>query len=238
MNPAQALAAWNRKILEAYSRRTVEALRAILPLRLALPRIESFLAENVAKEAEKDAMVIARVGAALAAGKTPGEELSQQLLIASREIDRAFLARVTDFPIGIVIRYEETEPVRIRRIKCLQDAACRILEDWSRSGGGRATMRSSYPRVELERLIHDLMRLYALETQTLSRSLRLPALLVPLRERLAQSLYGVMNEVAQSLAREVAGIVYRPAKSSGMRLPKAAKSETSAGEPALGIEER
>ncbi len=53
MNSAQALAAWNRKILEAYSRRTVDALRAILPLRLALPRIESFLAENVAKEAEK-----------------------------------------------------------------------------------------------------------------------------------------------------------------------------------------
>lgn len=238
MKPAQALAAWNRKILEAYSRRTVEALRAILPLRLALPRIESFLAENVAKEAEKDAMVIRRVGAALAAGVTPGEEMSQQLLVASREIDRVFLARVTDFPIGIVIRYEETEPVRMRRIKCLQDAACRILGARPRQDRGRAAIRSSYPRAELERLIHDLMRLYALETQTLSRSLRLPALLVPLRERLAQALYGVMNDVAQSLAKEVTAIVYRPAKSSGRHSSKVEKIETPAGEPALDVEER
>lgn len=235
MNPAQALAAWNRKILETYSRRTTAALREVLPLRLALPRIESFLTENVAKEVEKDALVIRRVGEALAAGSTPGAELSQQLLVASKEIDRAFLARVTDFPIGIVIRYEEIEPVRMQRINRLQGAAYRILEAWRRQGGGRAAIRSSYPRAELERLIHDLMRLYALETQTLSRSLRLPALLVPLRERLAQSLYGVMNDVALRLANEVAGIAYRPAKSSGMR---SLKIESPAGEPVLGLEER
>ena len=235
MNPAHALAAWNRKILETYSRRTVEALRAVLPLRLALPRIEPFLAENVAKEAEKDALVIRRVGEALAAGLTPGEETSQQLLAASKEIDRAFLARVTDFPIGIVIRYEEIEPVRMQRIKRLQDAAYRILEAWRLQGGGRVAIRSCYPRVELERLVFDLMQLYALETQTLSRSLRLPALLVPLRERLAQSLYSVMNDVAVRLANEVVGIVYRPAKSSGLR---SLKIESPAGEPVFGLEER
>ncbi len=236
MNSAQALAAWNRKILEAYSRRTVDALRAILPLRLALPRIESFLAENVAKEAEKDAMLLRRVAAARAVGVTPGAEMSQQLLLASREVDRKFLSRVSDFPIGIVIRYEETEPVRMRRIQCLQDAACRILVSWRARSDGRAVIRSAYPRAEFERLIHDLLRLYALETQTLSRSLRLPALLVPLRERLAQALYGVMNDVARSLAMEVTGIVYRPAKSSGRDAVE--KMVSPAGEPALGIEEK
>ncbi len=238
MNSAQALAAWNRKILEAYSRRTVDALRAILPLRLALPRIESFLAENVAKEAEKDAMLLSRVAAALAAGVTPGAELSRELLLASREIDRKFLSRVGDFPIGIVIRYEETEPVRMQRIQCLQGAACRILASWRGRNGGRAAIRSAYPRAEFERLIHDLMRLYALETQTLSRSLRLPALLVPLRERLAQALYGVMNDVARSLAMEVSGIVYRPVKSSARDALAIEKMVSPAGEPALGIEEK
>ena len=58
MTPALVLVEWNRKLLENYSRRTTEALRQVLPLRLALPRIESFLAENVAKEVEKDAEVI------------------------------------------------------------------------------------------------------------------------------------------------------------------------------------
>ena len=235
MKPAQALAVWNRKILELYSRRTVTSLRTVLPLRLALPRIESFLAENVAKEAQKDAMVISRVGAVLAEGGTPGEQLSRQLLAASKEIDRAFLARVTDFPIGIVIRYADIEPVRLRRIKRLQDAAARILEAWRPAGGGRAALRSCYPRDELERLVHDLMRLYAMETQALSRSLRLPALLVPLRERLAQSLYSVMNEVATRLVSEVAGIVYRPAKARGKR---ALNIESPPGQPVFGLEER
>jgi hypothetical protein len=235
MNPAQALAAWNRKILETYSRRTVASLRAVLPLRLALPSIESFLAENVAKEVAKDALVIRRVAEALADGIVPGEELSRQLLAAGKQIDQAFLARAADFPIGIVIRYEEIEPLRMQRIRRLQGAAQTILEAWHPAGGGRQAIRSCYPRAELERLIHDLMRLYALETQALSRSLRLPGLLVPLRERLAQALYGVMNDAALRLANEVTATVYRPAKSSGMRSLKIA---SPAGEPVLGLEER
>ncbi len=212
MSPARTLSAWNRKILETFSVRTVDALRAALPLRLALPRIESFLAENVAKEAQKDGLVIRRVGEALAEGRMPDEEWSRQVLAATKEIDRAFLARVTDFPIGIVIRYEEIEPVRKQRINALRDASCRILEVWRSAGGGRKAIRACLPRAELERLLLDLMRLYALETKALSRSLRLPALLVPLRERLAQSLYEVMNDVAARLAREVGTIVYPAAK--------------------------
>lgn len=217
MNPARALSAWNRKILETFSRRTVAALRAVLPLRLALPRIESFLAANVAKEAEKDGLVIRRVGEALAEGRTPDEEWSRQILAATKEIDRAFLATVTDFPIGIVVRYEEIEPVRLQRINALRDASCRILQAWRPAGAGRKAIRSCYERAEFERLLIDLMRLYALETKGLSRSLRLPALLVPLRERLAQSLFDVMNDVALRLAREVAAIVYPAAKPEAVR---------------------
>ncbi len=205
MTPAHALAAWNRKILENYSRRTVTALRQVLPLRLALPRLEPFLAENLAKEQQKDAQVIQ----AVASGQVSGEELLRQLLAAHRQIDRSFLARVGDFPVGIVIRYEEIEPVRRRRIALLVATAERVLGEWRVARRARLALRNAYPRDELERLVHELMRLYALETQLLSRSLRLPGLLVPLREKLAQSLYSVMNEVARQAARDAAGVVYR-----------------------------
>jgi len=235
MNSVQILAAWNRKILETYSLRTIAALRAILPLRLALPRLESFLADNIAKEVAKDALVIRRVGELLAAGLTPDEETGRQLLAVGKEIDRAFLARVADFPIGIVIRYEEIDPVRLRRIGRMQEAARLILAGTAGQGGGevRAMIRSCYPSVEFERLLLDLMRLYALETKALSRSLRLPALLVPLRERIAQSLYGVMADVAAGLAKDVAGIVFRPERS--IRTPGIRLAEIA--EP-VGLEER
>ena len=209
MTPAHALTAWNRKILENYSRRTVDSLRQVLPLRLALPRLESFLAENLGKEQRKDAQVIHTVSAALAAGRRCDEEMLRQLLAAHREIDRSFLHRVGDFPVGIVIRYEEIEPVRKRRIALLAATAERILSDWQRQRRARAVLRAAYTADELQRLVHELMRLYALETQLLSRSLKLPGLLVPLREKLAQSLYSVMNEVAQRAARDAAGVVHR-----------------------------
>jgi len=213
MTPAHVLAVWNRRILENYSRRTVEALRQVLPLRLALPRLEPFLAENVAKEVQKDSIVIQTVAAALAAGQTTGEEMLRQLLAAHRQIDRTFLNRVGEFPVGIVIRYEEIEPVRRRRIALLAATAEHILSQWRRQRPARAVLRGAYPQAELERVVHELMRLYALETQLLSRSLRLPGLLVPLREKLAQSLYSVMNDVAQRAARDAAAVVYRKERS-------------------------
>lgn len=212
MTPAAALVAFDRGILAAYSRRTTDALRAVLPLRIALPRIEPFLALNVTKEVQKDTLVIRRAGEALRHGVVPDAAMLRQLFHATQEIDRAFLARVSSLPIGIVIRYEEIEPIRLQRIERLLGAAHRVLERWPRERGVRAALRASFSRAELEQLLHDLMRLYALETQALSRSLRLPALLVPLREGIARSLYRIMNEAASRLARELTASVYRPGR--------------------------
>jgi hypothetical protein len=202
MDRSDALVALDRKILEAYSRRTTNMLRAALPLRLALPHIEPVLARNVAKEMQKDALVIRRAGEALDAGSPPSREALHRLLDATKEIDQAFLLR-------IVIPYEEIVPVRLERIERLSGAAYRVLGAWQGESGVRAAMQASYPRVELERLLLDLLQLYALETRILSRSVRLPALLAPLRERIAQSLQGIMNDMAKRLAAELVGVVYR-----------------------------
>lgn len=209
MNRVRVLTALNSDMLEAYSRRTTDKLRAVLPLRIALPRLEPFLALNLAKEVQKDALVIRGSGAAIAAGLPPGSDTSRQLYDATKGIDQEFLAQLGGFPVGIVIRYEEIAPIRIRRIDCLLAAAYRILDTWRRVRGVRAAIRSAYSRNEFERLLQDLLRLYAQETQALSRSLRLPALLVPLRERLALSLHDIMSDTASRLARDLTGSVYR-----------------------------
>jgi len=209
MNRAGALALLNRKILEAYSRRTTDTLRAALPLRLALPHLEPVLARNVAKEMQKDALVIRRAGEAVATGSSPGPEALLELLEATKAIDQAFLAQVGSLPIRIVIPYAEIAPVRMERIERLFGAAYRILDAWRLERGVRAAVQASYPRAELERLLLDLLRLYAVETRVLSRSVHLPALLIPLREHVAQSLHGIMNDTAKRLAGELAGVVYR-----------------------------
>lgn len=209
MDRAHILAMLDRRILEAFSRRTVDALRATLPVRLALPHVERILTLNVAKEAQKDALVIRCSAQALAAGSPPGRETVVRLLDETKKIDRTFLDRIGSFPVGVTIRYEEVAPVRTQRIERLLSTAYRVLDAWQTASGIRAALRASYPQPEFERNLHEMLKLYALETNALSRSVRLPVLLTPLREQLASGLHRVMNTAAMQLARDLSRDVYR-----------------------------
>jgi len=209
MDRAHVLAALDRRILETFSHRTVDALRAALPVRLALPHVERFLELNVAKEAQKDALVIRCSAQALAAGSPPGRQTVERLLDETKKIDQIFLGRISTFPVGIMIRYEEVAPVRAQRIERLLSTAYRVLDAWRTAHGIRMALRASYTHPELERELHEMLKLYARETNALNRSVRLPVLLTPLRDQLASGLYRVMNTAATQLASEVARFVYR-----------------------------
>ena len=213
MDQARTLALLDRRILDAFSRRTVDALRAVPPVRLALSHLEPLLALNVAKGAQKDALVIRGAAAALATGSQPGQETVQRLLDETKSIDRAFLDRVGGFPVSIVIRYEAVAPARTQRIERLLSTAYRILDAWRTASGIRAALRVSYPQPEFEHDLCDMLKLYALETNALSRSVRLPAILAPLRERLARGLLSAMNAAAMQLASELSRVVYRSRRS-------------------------
>ncbi len=210
---ARALAAVNRRIIEVFSRRTVDALRATLPVRLVLPVFEPVLALNAAKEADKDAIVIRCGAEALATGSAPGNETVRRLIEETKSIDRAFLDRVGSFPVGIVIRYEEVAPVRTRRIERLLLTAYRILDAWRTASGLRRALWAAFPQEQLDRELFEMLKLYSMETNALSRSVRLPAMLTPLRERLAGRLNIVMTATAMELARDLTRVVYRRAPS-------------------------
>jgi hypothetical protein len=160
-------------------------------MRLALPALEPFLAENVAKEVRKDALVIRR------AGEPPDPGAAREIVAAAREIDREFLSRVGGFPVRIEIPYDRIEPLRLRRIELGLDTARRILDAWRQ---GRR-LRAAFANGELERRLFEMLQLYAEETQTLSHAVRLPGLLAPLRERLAQRLREAMTDAARSLVQ-------------------------------------
>lgn len=210
MDAARVLAAVNGRILRAYSRRTTDALRAALPLRMALPHLEPTLALNVAKEVRKDALVIHRAGEVVAAGRAPDHHDLQGLYDASKHIDREFLVHSKAFPVGIVVRYDEIAPVRLERIELLLGTACRILEASRREPGVQAALRGSFAgAAQLENLLRELMRLYAEETRLLSHAVELPKLLVPAREKIAHRLLHIMSEVGARLAGDLARLVYR-----------------------------
>jgi hypothetical protein len=219
VKPAHSLARLNGRILKAYSRRTTAALRAALPLRLALPHLEPALALNVGKEVKKDRLVILRARELMKTGPRDWSEVLPQLLQATKEIDREFLSRVGAFPVDIVIRYEEIAPIRTRRIKLLYDAALKILAARDRDLRLRGAMQAIFSREEFAQLLDQLFRLYAEETRYISRSVRLPALLVPLRELIAQELLAVMNRVARPLALDIAATVFQRPRANPAPVP-------------------
>jgi hypothetical protein len=154
----------------------------------------------------KDALLIRRAGEAIGPGT------AREILAAARDIDREFLARVGGFPVRIEIPYDRIEPVRLRRIELGLDTAHRILAAWRQ--GSR--MRDAFAAGELERRVLEMLQLYAEETQVLSRSVRLPGVLEPLRERVAQRLRDAMTHAARTLARD-AGRLTRKAPRPGIR---------------------
>jgi hypothetical protein len=200
MDRAAALARLNRRMLEAFSGRTVGALRASLPMRLALPSLEQILQQNLEKEIRKDALVIRRAAEALAAGTPPGPDAARQLLDPARQIDREFVARLGGFPLRLDIPYARIEPLRLRRMARGLDLAYRILDAWRE---GRR-LRDAFTRAELERGLLDILTLYCEETVALGDTARLPGPLAPVGARLASSLLGVMTRTARDLARDIA----------------------------------
>jgi len=232
---ARSLARLNGRILHVFSQRTTSALRAALPLRLALPHLEPVLALNITKEVRKDMLVILRARELAADQPSEWSEVLPQLLQATKEIDRMFLARVGTFPVGIVIRYEEIAPIRARRMKLLYDSALKILAAENGRRRLRGAMHATFSRDEFGQLLYQLFQLYAEETRSLSRAVRLPRLLVPLREFIAQELFNVMLRIARPLALEIAATAYPPAAADNMAAPVLKTgSDFAADDPAVG----
>lgn len=173
-------------------------MRALLPLRLALPHIEPFLADNVEKEVRKDALVIRCAAEAFARGTRPDAGAVHRLLADARAIDREFLAGIGGLPVRIEIPYGRIEPLRLRRIERGLELCRRVLEAWRQ---GRR-LREVTLRAELERDLREILTLYCEETAALSHGVRLPALLVPLRERLTGALLQIMREIAADIASQ------------------------------------
>jgi hypothetical protein len=145
----------------------------------------------VAKEVRKDALLIRR------AAEAPAPGAAREILAAAREIDREFLACVDVFPVRIRVPYDRIEPLRLRRIELGLDTARRMLDAWGR----RRRLRAAFAAGELESRLFEMLRLYADETRSLSHSVRLPFVLEPLRERLAQRLHEAMMRAARGLTR-------------------------------------
>lgn len=209
MQKARLLVELNRRLLETYSRRTTAAISARLPLPAALPWLDRLLASNVAKEVRKDAEVIHSAAQAAARRQAIDAAEVERLLRVAAAIDRDFLTTARG-PLEIPIPYERIDPVRAARIRRLFEAVRQICAAWTKGRPLRAVLAEVFPGETFERLLFELLISYAQETRILGESVRMPALLTPLRRRVLAGLYETMEQTAQALSREAALRLMRP----------------------------
>jgi len=207
MNRVNVLCAMDRVMMETFSQRTVEGLKGHTLFRLALPPFQSFLNINVGKEVEKDRRVIAQAARVQQSGITPVHVAT--LLQEAREIDQSFLRKAAVFPIDIQIQYQDIEHYRQQRIELLLQASYRILSQWQDVSSFHAAVNELYSEAQFRDLLHDILRLYAMETRMLSRSVQIPCLLTLARNTVTQTITNVMEQEAEALAKSLTHTVYR-----------------------------
>lgn len=196
-------------MMQEFSTRTAARLGDYTLFRLLLPAFRAFLDINVRKEIEKDRLVIACAAAAQRAGRAPQEADIQRLLQQARETDRRFLQQAAVFPVSIHIEYRDIEQFRRRRIERLLELAGRLLAQWEATPRFRAAVASLYAPDEFRARLREILELYSAETKMLSRSVRIPQLFHFARDSLSETVHTVMAGVAEGLAGELTGKVYR-----------------------------
>ena len=211
MNKTNVLCRMNRFMMEAFSRQTIAELQQHTLFKLMLPVFNTFLQLNVSKEIEKDCQVIQRAAELYQSGHTPADDDVRELLQQSKTIDQTFLRDVSAFPIAIHIDYADIEKVRQQRIECLLRESHRIMTQWSGTPRITLAITSLYDHHEFNAIVYDILHLYSLETQQLSRSVRMPSLLFIARDALTQTVSITMETVVKRLAAEVTERVYRHA---------------------------
>jgi hypothetical protein len=199
----------DRAMLEAFSQRTVDGLKSYPLFKLALPPFQSFLDINVAKEVEKDRIVIARAGELQQSVTTPGPVDVTALLLEAREVDKSFLRKAAIFPVNIDIQYQDIERYRQQRIELLLQTSYRILTQWQGVSSFRTAVKKLYTEKQYQDLLDNLLKLYANETRMLSRSVHIPSLLALARDSVTQTITSVMQQQAEALAQSLAHTVYR-----------------------------
>ena len=209
MNRGNVLCAMNRFMMEDFSQRTVEGLKAHTLFRLALPPFQSFLNINVGKEMEKDRRVIAQAAKVLLSGTKPGPGHVATLMQEAREIDQIFVRSAAAFPIDIQIQYKDIEKYRQQRIELLLQTSYSILTQWQNMSSFRTAVNELYNEAQFRYLLHDILRLYAMETRMLSRSVRIPRLLTLARNAVTNTITDVMEQEAEALAISLAHKVYQ-----------------------------
>lgn len=208
MDKVGILRAKDRQILQDFSRRCMEGLQARSLVSLPLPFLRTYMNANVAKEVDKDRLIIEYAAGRFREGKACRDHDIEKMFELTKEVDKAFLRKVTVPSLSIKVRYEDIEAVRKARIDCIARFVHELLASWEDEKPLEDAVRTAYTGQAFRERMTEVLHLYNRETRVLSNSIRLFGPLQMAVDAFAETLYRTMEEVTESMAGSYAQQIF------------------------------
>ncbi len=191
----------DRALLRAFSRRAVRHLeRHRRLMRLLHPFLSVFMDANVRKETDKDRIIIEHGARLFGRGDAVDSVEALAVFEKTKVVDRAFLRRIKGLSLAVHVDYGAIEPVRVRRIELILKEIGHLFHAWEGEVSFEEAVQRTYTRSDFHQILATVLQLYNLETRIICRSARMPAVPPPVVRRASETLFRLLEEVADLVA--------------------------------------
>ncbi len=204
MDRAAELCERDRSFLTAFSRLVLDRLTGASARFLPVPFVNAFLRENVAKETEKDRLIIERAMAACNAGRPIADDEIDAVFEATKAADRKFLH---DLPLpspAAAVRYDEIADIRRLRIRRIFRMVYDLVPAWTDGASFAHAVRTVYSEERFRETLREILELYNLETRKLGAAITLFPPFSLAVDLLTDRLFDCMETAARDLAADCA----------------------------------
>jgi hypothetical protein len=162
--------------------------------------IQDFLEENVLKEIEKDELIIKDTATVFDDGNDVDKVDVDGIFEKTKDIDKEFVNKVSILPLLIDIRYDDIKDIRKKRIQIMSQTVFDLLSHWEDSTPFVSIIRGAYTEEHFKEIISEILRLYSLETRTLSNSVKLLPPANVAKYFFTTTIFNTMEEIIEGLA--------------------------------------
>ncbi len=201
-------------MMREYGRRCHTRLNRNILFRLIMPLFCDFMEANVAKELEKDAIIVTRAAAAFERGSRLEDGEVEGIFEMTKAVDRAFVIRMSVPLLTIKIPYEDIKAIRMKRIAILHRLVFDLLSDWKESLSFTRLIQRTFTPGRFRETIIDILHLYNLETRVLGSSVKLLPVADGAKNRYAHVLYTIMEDESKRIADEFTEKIFGDANTS------------------------
>ncbi|HTR45547.1 MAG TPA: hypothetical protein VMH06_07540 [Thermodesulfovibrionales bacterium] len=211
MNKVAVLTGKDSEMMNEFSNRCLARVETRRTMKLLLAPFHRFLKANVAKEIDKDRLIIECAVSAFQKG-TDLQSIDRDVLFEkTKHLDAAFIKKVPVPLIAIDVRYQDFAEIRKKRIDLIFGTVYDLSRNWKEKITFPALVRETYTPERFGETITEILHLYNLETRELGGSIKLPPPLGRATAHFVAALYTIMEEVAAQISREYTEKIFGPA---------------------------